>query len=51
MFPDSIFVEYYYGGTGIYTTDFDWNSVFYIFRKINGRYVLVGLTRKSFTIY
>ncbi len=42
IFPDSIFIEYYYEPSGLYG-DLDWQSIYLIFKKEKNNIFLIGL--------
>ena len=49
-FEDSIFIEFYYRPSGRYG-DIDWQSTYFIFKKINNEFKLVGLSRTNSSNY
>ncbi len=42
IFPDSVFVEYYYEPSGLYG-DMDWESIYLIFKEVDNDIVLIGI--------
>ena len=50
FFEDSIFVEFYYRPSGRFG-DIDWQSTYFIFKKINNKFKLVGLSRTNSSNY